>query len=271
MVLNNLNAMQAAIDHAIPWTFFINISGADYPLVSPMHQRRFLAAHDFVSQNRSFFSFSERAWWHRSKTFRYDRLFTDTSLAFNDSDAQVIDSFTPQPLSQIHNFTFVASEAWMILHRSFVQYLLKSATSRRMLLAFAFALEPEEHYFPTVIYNERRFNMTTVPHALRHVVWTHEGKHAGQHPYYVDRRGQEEGTWTFRNSIVNSGCFFTRKIRFADSTLLDWIDTHVSGVASAAVMSTEVNAFLERVSAVLSCLVGLHGAQRAAPCFPHLN
>lgn len=268
MVLNNLNAMQAAYDHEVAWTFFINVSGADYPLVSAQNQRRLLASQDFASRNRSFFTFSERAWWNRSKSFRYNRLFTDTSLAFNESDAQVIDSYASQPLAAIHEFTFVAAEAWMILHRSFVTYLLKHATARRMLLAFAYSLEPEEHFFPTTVYNEPSFNQTAVPHAMRHVVWTFRGKHSGQHPYYVDRLNKEDGTWPFRNSISTSGCFFTRKIRVPDSPLLDWIDTHVNGVDQDKAVKSDVNAFLERVTRLLSCVAELSSGDSVDLCLP---
>lgn len=156
----------------------------------------------------------------------------------------------------------------MILHRSFVSYLLKSATARRLLLAFSFSLEPEEHFFPAAVYNEPMFNRTTIPHALRHVVWTHNGKHAGQHPYYVDRVNKDDGSWTFRDSIANSGCFFTRKIRLADSALLTWIDEHISGVAEDQSYKADVDSYMGRVSRLLSCIAELHCGDRVDLCFP---
>lgn len=260
--------MQLALQHPIQWTFFINVSGADYPLVSPLNQRRLLTLHDFTARNRSFFSFSDPAWWDRSKSFRYDRLFTDTSLAFNDSDAQMVDSYAPQPLTHILNFTFVAAEAWMILHRSLVSHFLVSPTARRMLLSFAFSLEPEEHFFPAVAYNDPDFNHSTVPHALRHVIWTHDGKHSGQHPYYVDKLNRDDGSWTFRNSIVNSGCFFTRKLRLPDSPLLDWLDAHVSGVSNDTSATDDVDKFLTRVKRLLACIAIAKVGDRVDSCFP---
>lgn len=156
----------------------------------------------------------------------------------------------------------------MILHRSFVSYLLKSATARRLLLAFSFSLEPEEHFFPAAVYNEPMFNTTTIPHALRHVVWTHNGKHAGQHPYYVDRVNKDDRSWTFRDSIANSGCFFTRKIRLADSALLTWIDEHISGVAEDVSYKADVDSYMARVSRLLSCIAELHCGDRVDLCFP---
>lgn len=266
MVLNNLNAMQAAMDAHVEWTFFINLSGSDYPLVSPQQQRRLLAIDDFALGNRSFFSLSNSTWWTRSKQFRYDRLFVDTSLAFNDSTAEVIDTFTEQPLSNLLNFTFVAAEAWMILHRSFVDHLLRNGRARRMLLTFSTSVEAEEHYFTTVAYNEPMFNQSVVPHALRHVVWRHNGVHSGQHPYYVDTRNDSDGSWLFKESIANSGCFFTRKILYPNSPLLEWIDTHVSGVSNTGIAQDNVNRFLEKASKFLSCIGGLSGAPGPYPC-----
>lgn len=268
MVLNNLNGMQAAMDAEVEWTFFINLSGSDYPLVSPLQQRRLLATNDFAERNRSFFSISSSSWWNSSKTFRYDRLFVDTSLAFNDSTAEVVDTYTAQPLSHLLNFTFVAAEAWMILHRRFVDHLLRNGRARRMLLTFSASVEAEEHYFSTVAYNEPAFNGSIVPHALRHIVWQHNGIHSGQHPYYVDEKNESDGSWIFKDRIASSGCFFTRKVLSANSPLLNWIDANVSGVAPSAVSEADVQQFLERVTRFLSCLGGpLREEQNTTPCF----
>lgn len=267
MVLNNLNAMQQALLLSDDWTYFINISGADYPLVSPKNQRRLLATRDILERNRSFISVADRGWWQKSKEYRYDRLFTDTSLGMNDSSAEIVDSYTDQPIAKINNFTFVAAEAWMILHRTFVTYLLQSAFSRRMLLAFAYSLEPEEHFFPTVMWNCPRFNQSTIPHALRHVAWNHNGKHSGQHPYYIDRFEKDGITYMFKDSVVKSGCLFTRKIRTKDSPLLNFIDRKVSGVAKDS-DEDSVNEYLNRVNRVLDCLVACESGTKSNKCFP---
>lgn len=266
MVLNVLSAMQAALVHGDDWTYFINISGSDYPLVSVENQMRLLASEDFVSRKRSFFSFSERDWWKESKKYRYDRLYTDTSLSFNDSESEVLDSYTEQPLSKTAAFTFVAAEAWMILHRDFVTFLLKSSYARRMLLAFAYSLEPEEHYFAAVAYNNHTFNETNVAHSLRHVAWVHDGKHSGQHPYYIDQQEPDGKTWTFRDEIETSACFFTRKIRMQDSALLTYIDTHINGRGKNPVMK-DVNAFLGKVKKSLSCIAKRPAGEYGGDCF----
>lgn len=266
MVLNILSAMQAALDHSDDWDYFINISGSDYPLVSADNQRRLLATHDFVQRNRSFFSFSEREWWNESHEYRFQNLYTDTSLSFNESVSEVVDSYADQPLSKIHNFTYVAAETWMILHRSYIHYLLTSSVARRMMLAFASSLEPEEHYFATLAYNVEEFNVSNVPHAMRHVVWVHDGEHSGQHPYYLDMQAEDGKTWLFREELEDSGCFFARKFRIQDSGLLKYIDKHLNGNAKNA-NKKDVEKYLNKAKGALECVAGLGSADYGFDCF----
>ena len=270
MVINLLNAMQEALDHSDDWHYFINVSGSDYPLISPDNQRKLLASNDFLSRNRTFFSFSNPGWWAESKVFRFDRLFTDTSVSFNDSESQIIDSYSDQPIAHVSNFTFVAAEAWMILHRAFVKHLLKSSFARRLLVAFAYSLEPEEHYFPAVAYNSPQFNATAVPHSLRFVAWVHKGKHSGQHPYYVDELEDDGKTWTFGKVIQASGCFFARKIRTQDSGFLEYIDNHVNGLGKKVVQS-DVTSYMRRATETVDCLAKLSSGASSSRCFPDVK
>ncbi|KAI0564469.1 Xylosyltransferase family GT14 [Gracilaria domingensis] len=266
MVLNLLSAMQAATDSSGDWTYFINISGSDYPLVSATNQRRLLTSQDFATRKRSFLSIANKDWWSQSREYRFERLFTDTSLSFNNSEHRIVDSYTDQPIAFVHNFTFVAAEAWMVLHRDLVDFMLTGSRARRMLLAFAYALEPEEHYFATLAYNTPEFNDSLVPHSLRHVEWVHNGKHSGQHPYYVDQMESDGNTFMFLEKIQRSGCFFTRKIREKDSPILDYIDTHINGMSDKAV-TKDVDDYVKLVSDKLECVSQLKSSEYADPCF----
>lgn len=265
MVINSMSAMQAAVDRSEDWDFFINISGSDYPLISPTNQRLLLAENDFKKRARSFLSISVRSWWTESKGYRYTRLFTDTSLSMNGTQAELIDSYTAQPLASRLAFEFVAAESWMILHRSLVKYLLTSAQSRRYFAAFAYAAEPEEHYFATVAYNTPEFNSTLVRHAMRNVNWMYKGKHAGQHPYFVDA-SDSNGKWIFKDTVKDSGCFFTRKISIENSKFLDWIDTELNGVADNA-QRDKVDENLQRARSRLECISQKATGEEAAKCF----
>ena len=69
------------------------------------------------------------------------------------------------------------------------------------------------------------YNRKIVPHAMRHVIWKHEGQHAGQHPFYVDDR-RLDGSFTFGSMLDRSSNFFVRKFRSHDSPLMEYIDAH---------------------------------------------
>lgn len=269
MVINTMNAMQVAMDMG-DWDYFINISGSDYPLVTPGNQRALLGEQDFLARNRSFFSLAPRKWWDESKSYRFDRFNIDTSLSFNGSASDVVDSWHGNPLAQQLGFTFAAAESWMILHREFVHYVLTSAASRRYFAAFSYSAEPEEHMFASMAYNTPQFKATLVPHALRNVIWTYKGQHSGQHPFYIDRTNSTSHKWEFRWMVEQSGCLFTRKVRSKDAAALDEIDSAFSG-ASGARDEASVAAFLARVRARLACLVGGPGAALADgddACYP---
>lgn len=266
MVLNILSAFQSACDVSEDWDYFINISGSDYPLVSAENQRRLLASRDFLERNRSFFSFSEKEWWDESHKYRFNNLYMDTSLAFNESTSVVLNSNVDHPLTGIHNFTFVAAETWMILHRTYVEYVLKSSVARRMLLAFTNVLEPEEHYFASLAYMVPEFNATNVPHAMRHVVWVHNGEHSGQHPYYVDAQEDDGKTWTFRPGLQESGCFFARKFRIQNSGLMTYLDIHVNGISKDSV-DGDVKKYLGKVNEMLDCITPMASGEYGVECF----
>lgn len=262
MVINTMNAMQVAIDSNIPWEFFINISGSDYPLVSATNQRILLGSSDYIAANRSFLTIAPRHWWSKSLGFRATRLFTDTSLAQNGTQATLVDSYCKHPLASILGYEFVAAESWMILHRDFVHFVLTSPVSRRYFAAFSYISEPEEHFFATIAYNEPPFNDSMIRDAMRQVIWKHEGKRSGQHPYYVDKLS-ENGDWTFLPAIRDSGSFFTRKISKQNSPLLDIIDSTVSGILKENIDETSVEKYLEKAKMRLKCMhpireIGLH-------------
>lgn len=251
MVINTMNAMQAALDAASDWHFFINISGSDYPLVSPANQRVFLASSDFLTKRRNFLTLSAKSWWSESRQYRATRLFTDTSLSMNDTHAELVDSYTKHPLKDILGFRFIAAESWMILHRDFVKHLLRDPVARRYFAAFAYISEPEEHFFATVAYNTPQFNESLVGDAMRNIIWTHNGKHSGQHPYHVDEK-DDNGHWKFLPLLRKCGAFFTRKISPQNPNFLDIIDKQVSGVAPHPDRDS-VETFLRIVRKRMSC------------------
>ena len=254
MVLNTLSAIHAALQSGrIPWTHFLNISAADYPLVSPEGMRRALgrsalaatgsngaaaspAINDTLSAsmrsnagphgggNRALAAAAaaapvgatptgERAdrpnylqlgapsFTAATRRWRFEHIYTDTSLGVappapsehlrtgpvaDSLGHRLIGTGQLQPLYDEPDLPFAAAEAWMILTRDAAEFIAHSARARRLLLAFAGAAEPEEHYFASLLLGEPRFASTIVPHALREVVWAHRGVRSGQHPFILD-------------------------------------------------------------------------------------
>ena len=73
------------------------------------------------------------------------------------------------------------------------------------------------------MWNHLRLNATIVSHALRHVVWSFEGRHSGQYPYYVDDK-DEKGEFMLKQAVAEAPQFFTRNFKNADSPLMDCTD-----------------------------------------------
>lgn len=239
MVLNTLSAIHAALQGGpVPWTHFLNISAADYPLISPAGMRRALgraslskrgdasagsangsAAPPTVRQGAAdataggatpsgervdqpnYLQLGAPSFTAATRRWRYEHIYMDTSLGVappRPSDVlrtganpdaarhRLIGTGEPQPLYHEATLPFAAAEAWMILTREACEYIAHSAPARRLLLAFAGAAEPEEHYFASLLLGEPRFASTIVPHALREVVWAHRGVRSGQHPFILD-------------------------------------------------------------------------------------
>eukprot|EP00168_Porphyra_purpurea_P019640 TRINITY_DN7915_c0_g1_i1.p1 TRINITY_DN7915_c0_g1~~TRINITY_DN7915_c0_g1_i1.p1 ORF type:complete len:407 (-),score=148.44 TRINITY_DN7915_c0_g1_i1:72-1292(-) len=253
MVLNTLSAIHAALQSGrIPWTHFLNISAADYPLASPEGMRRALGrnslaasgwsgaaaspdANDTLSAsmrsgagrdegNRAlaaaaaaasggatptgaradqpnYLQLGAPSFTTATRQWRYEHIYMDTSLGTappapserlrtglvgDAAQHRLISTGQLQPLYDAPDLPFAAAEAWMILTRDAAEFIAHSARARRLLLAFAGAAEPEEHYFASLLLGEPRFASTIVPHGLREVVWAHRGVRSGQHPFILD-------------------------------------------------------------------------------------
>ncbi|GAB0497066.1 hypothetical protein MMPV_008389 [Pyropia vietnamensis] len=269
MVLNVLSAMEFLLATHPGWCYFINISAADYPLASQTTVRRLLATPGVVDAGANFASVSSPQKWVDTVTEqRIGRLFVDTSLAFGQNGTAVVAMKVPNPLYAAAAWTARKSEAWMVLHRDFVTYTVRSAAARRLLLAFSLSIEASEHYFVTLLTNTARWRRTLITSHLRLVVWAHRGVKAVQHPYYVDEM-EPDGTgsaYAFADQLMSSNALFARKFRVPDSPLLDTLDRSVSGIAPSrsAADAAGVVAATERVRDGLARAMAHSASQVAA-------
>lgn len=221
MLLNTINAMRELLRFNADWDYFINISGADYPLVSQTTMRTMLGVH--LRQPLNFLSFAPMETWEENLGYRMDHIYIDEALSFQHDEGTVQQLPVKNPLARSMQLQYANAEAWMINSRDFSQFVVTSGYARKMLLTFAYSVESSEHYFATLIWNHERFNRTIVGHAMREVIWHHEGQHAGQHPFYVDEKGAN-GAFTFRKAVGGAPTFFIRKFKKAESPLMDFLD-----------------------------------------------
>lgn len=221
MLLNTINAMRLLLDIHPHWDYFTNLSGADYPLISPTTVRRLLG----VQKGLNFFTFAPRRTWNSMAENRLSEVWYDESLTFRRSASlgKLTKLVVRNPLVDDLQFEVSHAEAWMVASREFSDFVVRGDMARKMLVALAYAADSSEHYFASLAWNNEQFKKTIVPHSLRMIIWMHKGVLAGQHPYFVDEQN-EKGEYEFMEDMNSSVLFFARKFEKADSKLMDIID-----------------------------------------------
>ncbi|KAI0566942.1 Xylosyltransferase family GT14 [Gracilaria domingensis] len=258
MILNTLDSIETLLDPNKSWDYYINLSGSDYPLVSPIGIRRLLGEILASASETSFVHFSSaRSTWDTLLRHRLRFLHFDPTLGFNPHPGkQLIETYTRHPvvLSKDINITIPKGEAWIIAHRSFCEEVISGTLGRRLLTLFANMQSPAEHFFQTVAWNHRRFNDTTARHSLRLVRWKKaDGTRSRQHPVYLDDQS-ESGKWLYWDSIKASKDLFARKFRTPNSPLMEHIDRYVSGLGEN-ITDTSSAMYFQRVNRKLNCVV----------------
>lgn len=156
---------------------------------------------------------------------RLGQVWYDESLTFrkNSSIGELSRLQVRNPLVDQRQFDVSHAEAWMVSSREFCNFVVRGDMARKMLVAFAYAVDSSEHYFASLAWNHPDFKKSIVPHSLRFIVWMHDGVLSGQHPYNVDERDQENA-YKFKEPLFNSVLFFARKFEHPNSELMDYID-----------------------------------------------
>jgi len=244
MVTNSLAAMRLALALDGGWEYFLNLSGADYPLVSAVNQRRLLGrpGAGLPAGALNFFTLFPRPEW-TSYAFRVNNMhFDPAAVGYQGADAKLrrLRSARTNPVASARNYTLVKAEAWMIASRPLAGWLVTDAGAKQALLNAVNALSPAEHFFVSATWNERSWRPTLVPDALRKVVWRHAGRRSGQHPYALDRTlgGAPPGTgsapFTYWAHLRRTRSLFARKLTVPHSALMERIDRELSGVGVGA-------------------------------------
>ncbi|GAB0490777.1 hypothetical protein MMPV_002015 [Pyropia vietnamensis] len=240
MVTNALAAMRLALALDDGWEYIINLSGADYPLVSAVNQRRLLGRPGvgLPPGALNFFSFFPRAEWS-SYAFRVNNLHFDPAVVgYQGADARLrrLRAARFNPVAATRNYTLVKAEAWMIASRPLAAWYVADAGAKQALLNAVNALSPAEHYFASAAWNDPRWAATLVPDALRKVVWRHAGRRSGQHPYALDRTPggapppAGAAPFAFWAHLHRTRSLFARKVTLPHSALMERMDVELSGL-----------------------------------------
>lgn len=240
MVMNTLAGMTLALEKHKGWHYFINLSGADYPLVSPENQARLLARPRVPVGRLNFVTFFPRKEWG-PYSFRVRNMHWDpAALGYQSPKNQLrlVKGHKENPMEQHRAYTFTKAEAWMILSRPFIEFLVRSPFAKRMLINHAHVLSVAEHYFADILFNHPFWKTTIVPDALRKVVWYLKNRRSGQHPYYLDEGLSPFARWEY---IAETRSLFARKFGKTDSPIMKRIDTEMSGAG----LNTSNDSFLE--------------------------
>lgn len=258
MVLNNMAAITDLLKLG-DWDYFINLSGSDYPLVSPIVQRRVLAMPHIRAKDYNFFTVSPKEQWDESKRFRFQQIAVDTALGFSEQpeDSNLVILNQRQPLLDALNYEYIKGEGWIMLTRKACEFMLTSAKSRKMLLSMAYSQEASEHFYVSLFWNDPTFNRTILTHSLRTVYWVLNGVPSGQHPYVIDNLLHEDGSFKLWPWLRASPHWFARKFSIPDSPILDWIDNEMSGLGNNP-NETSIAESTSRMETHLHWLLGLN-------------
>jgi Core-2/I-Branching enzyme len=235
MVLNTIGGMTLARRVDSGWDYFINISGADYPLLSPTAQRRLLARPAVAPGLLNFMTLFPKSEWE-PYSFRIKSQYWDPAIVgFQHRASRLVrmDNHRLNPLEPHRGFLFAKAEAWTILSRPFCEFIIRSPFAKRMLLSHLHVLSAPEHYFADVLFNHPVWRKTLVQDALRKVVWYHRRRRSGQHPYLLDK-GKGDSMFDFWPYIRQTRSLFARKMSKPDSPLLLRIDQLISGAVPAS-------------------------------------
>lgn len=211
MVANTLHACAILLKRSNDWDWFINLSASDYPLIT---QDDLLHTFSPLDRNLNFIEHTSKLGWKATK--RAMPLMIDPGL-YKTTKSDVFWVNPPRALPTA--FKLFTGSAWMVLSRSFVEYLVWGWDNlpRTLLMYYTNFVSSPEGYFHTVICNEPEFAKTTVNHDLHYISWDVPPR---QHPHALTINDTEK--------MIASGAAFARKFR-RDNPVLDKIDQELLG------------------------------------------
>ncbi|KAK3034975.1 hypothetical protein RJ639_033353, partial [Escallonia herrerae] len=211
MVANTLHACAILLKRNKDWDWFINLSASDYPLVT---QDDLLYAFRDLKHDLNFIEHTSKLGWKENQ--RAMPLMVDPGLYQTTKS----DIFWVSPRRTLPTaFKLFTGSAWMILSRSFVEYLIWGWDNlpRTLLMYYTNFVSSPEGYFQTVLCNAPEYVKTVVNHDMHYISWDFPPK---QHPHTLSLNDTSK--------MITSGAAFARKFR-RDDPVLDKIDVELLG------------------------------------------
>lgn len=225
MVLNTIHGMRSLLDRDNTWSYFVNLSGADYPLLDA-NTIRFLLGYQL---GLNFFTLAERGRWHPIAKTRMSQLWYDKGAGFAKtvSETELQRFRVHNPVLDTIGLEVAWGEAWMINSRPFCDFIVRGNMPRRLLMSFTHTADSSEHFFATVAWNRPEYQKTIVHHSMRTIVWHYKGVSSGQHPFNIDEKN-DAGDFKFKEIVAESPLLFLRKFKEPNSELMDFLDKRTS-------------------------------------------
>ncbi|XP_047317160.1 beta-glucuronosyltransferase GlcAT14A-like [Impatiens glandulifera] len=211
MVANTLHACAILLKHSKDWDWFINLSASDYPLVT---QDDLLYTFSKLDRSLNFIEHTSHLGWKEGQ--RAMPLIIDPGL-YQSTKKDLLWANPRRSLPTA--FKLFTGSAWMILSRSFVEYVIWGWDNlpRTLLMYYTNFVSSPEGYFQTVVCNAPEFAHTVVNSDMHYIAWDNPPK---QHPHTL--------TLNDTNKMVASNAAFARKFKQGDP-LLDLIDKELLG------------------------------------------
>ncbi|EME29992.1 N-acetylglucosaminyltransferase [Galdieria sulphuraria] len=185
MLLNTISAITELLDKSSHWDYFINLSAADYPLITPSKLRQLFAQAAGEPEYNFIQVLGANA--ARDHDYRVKQIHFDPALFDAEGNDLYTISDRSHPYARQDNMNIQKGEAWMILSRSFCRYVTREMDPKRYLIRFATASASDELYFQTVFWNSP-YRPTIVNRIFRAIFWFHPlNGTSGARPYNLDQ------------------------------------------------------------------------------------
>ncbi|WJX65553.1 Beta-glucuronosyltransferase GlcAT14B [Trifolium repens] len=208
MVTNFLHGAAILLKEYGDWDWFINLSSSDYPLVT---QDDLLHTFSYLPRDLNFIEHTSKLGWKEPN--RAMPIMVDPGFYMNKKQSLI---WATQKRSRPTAFKLFTGSAWVVLSRSFVNYLIWGWDNlpRTVLMYYSNFVSSSEGYFQTVICNAQEFMNTTVNSDLHFIAW----KPGHQHPNYLRVADMKV--------MVDNNVPFARKFP-RDDPVLDKIDSEL--------------------------------------------